>query len=103
MWISKYIYWIDQATDLYRVRVLKIEDDVAHLVAEADTVQARSKTSRALRRVKTFLRPFRRKYQCSNTKLVDQHYGYLSNNFQLNVIRKATCFYSGTLTWTRTG
>ena len=55
--------------------MLKIEDDVAHLVAEADTVQARSRTSWALRRVKTFLRPFRRKYQCSNTQPADQHYG----------------------------
>ena len=93
---------IDQATDLYRVRVLKIEDDVAHLVAEADTVQARSRTSRALRRVKTFLRPFRRKYQCSNTQPVDQHYGYLSNNCQLNRILK-TFNISGTPTSTQTG
>ena len=57
--------------NLRRFRVVKIDDEVAHLIEEnqaSGTRLRRSRTSRALRRVKTFLRPFRRKYECAGTE-----------------------------------
>ena len=62
-----------EASNLRRFRVVKIDNEVAHLIEENQDQEEsaprlrRSRTSRALRRVKTFLRPFRRTYQCAES------------------------------------
>ena len=62
-----------EASNLRRFRVVKIDNEVAHLIEENQDQEdsaprlRRSRTSRALRRVKTFLRPFRRTYQCAES------------------------------------
>ena len=62
-----------EASNLRRFRVVKIDNEVAHLIEENQDPEKsaprlrRSRTSRALRRVKTFLRPFRRTYQCAES------------------------------------
>ena len=62
-----------EANNLRRFRVVKIDDEVAHLIEENQDQDSaprlrRSRTSRALRRVKTFLRPFRKTYQCAESE-----------------------------------
>ena len=68
--------------NLRRFRVVKIDDEVAHLIEEnqaSGTRLRRSRTSRALRRVKTFLRPFRRKYECAGTERDSDGLGWAWN------------------------
>ena len=70
--------------NLRKYRIVKISDEVSHIKEPLHpmVLGQKSKTSRVLRRVKTFLKPFRKKYEFENEEEIF-YLGYLirkSNN-----------------------